>query len=119
MANQTLYSDAFYSPDSATDESIPKGVFHVDLPTLLKDRSLSIDIARWGRFINIKINGFSSVSTQDGIAKDGVIHTVGSVLIPPKQLNGEVIEWTGEELEIEDLKERLGAFIDTTEIEEL
>lgn len=115
VANQTLYSDAFYkakSDDQTIHEddginaaSIPKGHFHVDLPTLLKDKSLSIDVGRFGGFITIKINGFSSVSVQDGIAKDGVIHVLSSVLIPPKTPGGEM--WAGEELEVEDLMERL------------
>ncbi|KAF7952417.1 uncharacterized protein EAE97_001914 [Botrytis byssoidea] len=115
VANQTLYSDAFYKAKSndksinGIDEidtaDIPKGHFHVDLPTLLKDKSLSIDVGRYGGFISIRINGFSSVSVQDGIAKDGVIHVLSSVLIPPKTPGGEM--WAGEELEVEDLMERL------------
>ncbi|ATZ53713.1 hypothetical protein BCIN_09g05010 [Botrytis cinerea B05.10] len=115
VANQTLYSDAFYkakSDDQSINEvdgidtaNIPKGHFHVDLPTLLKDKSLSIDVGRFGGFITIRINGFSSVSVQDGIAKDGVIHVLSSVLIPPKTPGGEM--WAGEELEVEDLMERL------------
>ncbi|KAF7898573.1 hypothetical protein EAF00_005019 [Botryotinia globosa] len=115
VANQTLYSDAFYkakSNDQSINEidgidtaDIPKGHFHVDLPTLLKDKSLSIDVGRYGGFISIRINGFSSVSVQDGLAKDGVIHVLSSVLIPPKTPGGEM--WAGEELEVEDLMERL------------
>ncbi|TEY84244.1 hypothetical protein BOTCAL_0018g00210 [Botryotinia calthae] len=115
VANQTLYSDAFYkgkSDDQSINEAdgidtanIPKGHFHVDLPTLLKDKSLSIDVGRFGGLITIRINGFSSVSVQDGIAKDGVIHVLSSVLIPPKTPGGEM--WAGEELEVEDLMERL------------
>ncbi|KAJ8067386.1 hypothetical protein OCU04_004737 [Sclerotinia nivalis] len=115
VANQTLYSDAFYKAKSddksinLVDEidaaDIPKGHFHVDLPTLLENKSLSIDIGRFGGFITIKINGFSSVSVQDGIAKDGVIHVLSSVLIPPKTPGGGL--WAGEELEVEDLMERL------------
>lgn len=115
VADQTLYSDAFYKAkaddksinvvDEINTANIPKGHFHVELPTLLDEKSLSIDIARFGGFISIKINGFSSVSVQDGIAKDGVIHVLSSVLIPPKTPGGEV--WAGEELEVEDLMERL------------
>lgn len=115
VANQTLYSDAFYKAKSddkslnLVDEidaaDIPKGHFHVDLPTLLENKSLSIDIGRFGGLITIKINGFSTVSVQDGIAKDGVIHVLSSVLIPPKTPGG--VMWAGEELEVEDLMERL------------
>ncbi|KAL9126012.1 MAG: hypothetical protein Q9217_004863 [Psora testacea] len=109
VANQTLYSDAYYrAEDTAVDETgIPKGYFHVDLPTLLEDKSLSIDVARYGRIINIKINAFSTVTIEDGIAADGVIHVVSNVLIPPKSLGGMTQQWDGEELEVEGLKERL------------
>jgi uncharacterized surface protein with fasciclin (FAS1) repeats len=118
VANQTLYSDAFYkakSVDSVSchgreefgEEDIPKGYFHVDLPTLLDEKSLSIDVARYGGFISMKINGFSSVAVQDGIARDGVIHVVSSVLIPPKTPRGrEEVEEDGD-MELEEFKERL------------
>jgi uncharacterized surface protein with fasciclin (FAS1) repeats len=127
VANHTLYSDAYYKADSAT-ESIPKGVFHVsssiitllyetvlitqvDLPTLLDDKYLSIDVARWGRFIKIKINAFTEVAILDGIAKDGVIHVVSRVLIPPKKVGGKVENYEGEDLTEEDLMERLEPFV--------
>lgn len=119
VANETLYSDAFYKAKSneegvkAVDEidmeGIPKGRFHVDLPTLLKDKSLSIDIARYGGFISIKINGFSSIAVQDGIAKDGVIHVVSSLLIPPKTPGGA--QYMGEEMSVEDFKDRFNDYI--------
>jgi uncharacterized surface protein with fasciclin (FAS1) repeats len=122
VANQTLYSDAYYNPKSTEDTidktddttTIPRGQFHVDLPTLLDDKSLSIDIARFGGFITIKINGFISVAVQDGIAKDGVIHVVSNVLIPPKTPGG--VMYQGEDLTVEDLMKRLDSFIDQTEL---
>lgn len=59
----------------------------------------------------MKINGFSNVAVQDGIAKDGVIHVVSSVLIPPKTPGAfeDVEEWEGE-MEVEELRERLEAY---------
>ncbi|MCJ1228808.1 hypothetical protein MMC12_005471 [Toensbergia leucococca] len=116
VANQTLYSDAYYKADKVEEATIPKGLFHVDLPTLLCDRSLSIDVARFGRIITIKINGFSDVTIEDGIAKDGVIHVVSNVLIPPKQVGGMNIQWQGEELTEEDLKDRLDPFMGNDEL---
>lgn len=111
VANQTLYSDAFYKEKSFNEykndidmSGIPKGYFHVDLPTLLKEKSLSIDVARYGGLISIKINGFSSVAVQDGLAKDGVVHVVSSVLIPPKTPGGAA--WAGEEMSVEEFKDR-------------
>ncbi|KAK0110094.1 hypothetical protein ONS95_002750 [Cadophora gregata] len=123
VANQTLYSDAFYKEKALVgeaggrdsegrkvgEEGIPKGYFHVDLPTLLEDKSLSVDVARYGGFITIKINGFSSVAVQDGIAKDGVIHVVSSVLIPPKTPGG--VQEVEEDMDVEELKERLENFV--------
>lgn len=103
MANQTLYSDAFYGAkeDATAAES---STFHVDLPTLLEGKSLSIDVARWGGWITIKINGFNGVAVQDGIAKDGVVHVVSSLLIPPKTPGAAAVE--GEELSVEEFMER-------------
>jgi len=117
VANQTLYSDAFYKEKSEGEseagevgqEGIPKGYFHVDLPTLLEDKSLSIDVARYGGLISIKINGFSSVAVQDGVAKDGVIHVVSSVLIPPKTPGAA--QEAEEAMDVEQLKERLMPFV--------
>ena len=94
----------------------------MDLPTLLEDRSLSIDVARYGRIISIKINGFATVNIEDGIAMDGVIHVVSNVLIPPKQLGGVEKQYEGEDLTVEDLIERLDPYVvhdDKDEIQEL
>ena len=85
----------------------------VDLATLLEDKSLSIDVARYGRFISIKINAFSTVVIEDGIVADGVIHVVSNVLIPPKEIGGVEQQWEGEELEVEDLIERLEPYADS------
>lgn len=88
VVNETLYSDAYYHPGSKGDiqtKDIPKGQYHVDLPTLLEGKHLSIDISRFGGLITILINAQSSVKIQDVIAKDGVIQVVANVLIPPKK----------------------------------
>ena len=138
VANQTLYSDAYYKAESkeVAESGVPKGYFHVspslfkfqirmfclhlirqvDLQTLLDGRSLSVDVARYGRIIVIKINGFSTVEIADGIAKDGVIHVVNSVLIPPKSINGAAQVWEGEVIAVEDLKERLEPLITSEEL---
>jgi len=116
VANETLYSDWYEKSDGADMANIPKGYFHIDLPTLLEDRSLSIDIGRFGRLIDIKINGFSRVAIQDGVAKDGVIHVISSVLIPPKQMGGVTQQWDGGELSEEDLMERLEPFVEKIEL---
>jgi hypothetical protein len=96
--------------DEVEAEGLPKGRFHIDLPTLLGDKSLSIDVARWAGFITMKINGFNSVAVQDGIAKDGVIHVVSSVLLPPKTPGG--LQWTGEEMTVEEFKDRFDTYVE-------
>ena len=116
VANQTLYSDAFYKAEGVDQSGIPKGLFHVDLPTILEGKSLSIDIGRFGRLISIKINGFAEVTIEDGIAKDGVIQVVSSVLIPPKNVGGVMQQWQGEELSEEELKDRLEPFVGQDEL---
>lgn len=83
---------------------------------MLEDRSLSIDVGRYGRLISIKINGFSTVIIEDGIAADGVIQVVNNVLIPPKKVEGAQQQWQGEELSEEDLKERLEPFVEQGEL---
>lgn len=120
VVNETLYSDAFYGPGHKDEEEFPlansedghdhyKGRYHVDLPTLLGDKSLSIDIARWYGLIEIKINGFNRVSVQDGVAKDGVIHAVQTVLIPPHGSKGFYPADT--EIAVEDLTEHLEPYV--------
>lgn len=117
VANYTLYSDAFYKASSGSDKNvgsetggdIPKGVFHVDLPTLLEDKSLSIDVARYGRFVDIRINAFNKVAIPDGIAADGVIHVVPNVLIPPKTPGAAGVSAEG--MELEEFMEALEPFV--------
>ncbi|KAL9018448.1 MAG: hypothetical protein Q9185_004225 [Variospora sp. 1 TL-2023] len=118
VANQTLYSDAYYAAESVddADDKIPKGIFHIDLPTLLEEKSLAVDVARYGRLIEIKVNAFARVDVQDGIAADGVIQVVSDVLIPPKRIDRMVQHWQGEELTVEDLKERLEPLIEKVEL---
>jgi len=86
---------------------------------VLKDKSLSIDVGRYGRFIQIKINGFSTVTVEDGIAADGVIQVVSNVLIPPKAIDRGLQQWNGEDLSVEDLKERLEPLVAQSESLEL
>lgn len=120
VPKNTLYSDAYYKASGSAEEDmegVPKGVYHVDLPTLLEDRSLGVDIARYGRLIEIKINGFARVAYSDAVAYDGVLHGMSDVIIPPKKLaNGKMEEYDGAELTEEDLIERLEPFVEKTAV---
>lgn len=112
VPRHTLYSDAYYPAKHDDDDDtkgfphIPKGKYHLDFDTDLKGKSLSVDIARFGGFISMKVNGFASVSVQDGIARDGVVHELDSVLLPPKAPGGDYEELT-EDMSVEDLMARL------------
>lgn len=120
VPNITLYSDAIYkaSPSSSSDtniESLPKGHYHIDLPTALEDKSLSVDIGRLGRLIDISVNAYTKVSVQDGVAADGVIQVVSGVLIPPKEPGAFDSEYDLEDMSVEELKRRLEPFGDAAE----
>lgn len=115
VPDNVLYSDAFIKAEG--HDGIPKGHWHVDLPTALEDHSLSVDVGRYGGLIDIKVNAFSRVSVQDGIAEDGVIQVVSDVLIPPKKLGSAKLRssnwWTPEkELSLEEFKARFEPYVE-------
>ena len=114
----TLYSDAIYKTGSDSAEHgphIPKGLYHIDLTTGLEGKTLSVDIARYGRLITIKVNGFTRVTVSDGVAADGVIHAVSNVLIPPK--NPGLADVFEDEISVEELKQRLEPYVSAEEDE--
>ncbi|KAI8934893.1 hypothetical protein NX059_008565 [Plenodomus lindquistii] len=119
VVDQTLYTDAFYDHKGKEDAEIADRppYYHYDLPTVLSDKYLAVDVAHYGPFVSIRINGFSRVTVHDGVASDGVIQVVSDVLIPPKNAaSGEQIFWEGEEMTVEDLKERLEPFVENIEL---
>jgi uncharacterized surface protein with fasciclin (FAS1) repeats len=119
VVNQTLYSDAFYDDEPKEDSAVEADrppYYHYDLPTVL-GKHIAVDVARYGPFVEIKVNAFSRVTVHDGVASDGVIQVVSNVLIPPKQVNGDAVFWQGEELSVEELKERLEPFVEEESME--
>lgn len=114
VPNEIVYSDAFYSSsDSKVRDNVGRGNYHLDVPTLLGDKNIAIDVARWGGIIRVKLNGYIPIAVQDGIAKNGVIHVPGRVLIPPhKHDDKKIAEERGEELSVEELMERLADYVD-------
>ena len=42
---------------------------------------------------------------------------VSSVLIPPKNARGQAVEWDGEELSVEDFKQRFDPLLDDENLE--
>lgn len=62
----------------------------------------------------MKINGFTRVATSDVIAKDGTMHLLNDVLIPPKKPGSIEVE-DPQQLTVEELVERLDYYIDDGE----
>ncbi|ORY00377.1 FAS1 domain-containing protein [Clohesyomyces aquaticus] len=116
VVNQTLYTDAFYDATSIEEAVTDRPpYYHYDLPTAL-GKDLAVDVARYGPFVSIRINGFSRVTVHDGVASDGVIQVVSDVLIPPKNAaSGEEV-WTGEEMSVEEFKARFDVEEDNAEL---
>ncbi|KAI0837950.1 FAS1 domain-containing protein [Hypoxylon sp. FL0890] len=129
VANETLYSDEYYGKkneeasiadfqsDEYEDEEEIEGFkgpkhYHLDLPTLLGDKHIAVDITRFFGFIKIKVNGHVDVAIQDGLAKDGVVQVVDSILIPPHPHHrGFWDEEVDGEIPVEELVERLKPFV--------
>ncbi|KAI4863503.1 FAS1 domain-containing protein [Hypoxylon rubiginosum] len=126
VANETLYSDEFYGKKKEDDQSFfvdgdnEEGVdsagskhYHLDLPTLLGDKHISVDISRWFGFTKIRLNGHIDVAIQDAVAKNGVVQVVDSVLIPPHPHHKK--NWDDEldgRISVEELVERLGPYVE-------
>lgn len=122
VLNQTLYTDAFYDHTSKDKTEVTERppYYHYDFLTVLKEKYLAVDVSRYGPFVSIRINGFSRVTVHDGVASDGVIQVVSDVLIPPKNAaGGEQVFWKGEELDEDELKERLAPYVSEKENLEL
>ncbi|KAK2036060.1 fasciclin domain-containing protein [Colletotrichum somersetense] len=108
VANATLYSDAFYRPDDK-DAKITEH-YHIDLPTLLDGKNIAVDVATWGGWTKVKLNGYIPIVVGDAVAKNGVIHVPARVPIPPHK-HKKCDEVDGE-ISVEDLKERLADYVD-------
>lgn len=91
---------------------------HIDLPTALENHALPVDIFRRGPFVNLRVNGFVPVIIQDGLAKDGVIHVVPRVLIPPKKPGAASEEVEEGQMSVQELVERLEPFVKKSSEEE-
>jgi hypothetical protein len=72
VPDHSLYSDALVSPGEKQDgfgvrnelddpSGLNHGYSHVDLPTLLKDRRISVDITRLERFLSFRVNGLTKI----------------------------------------------------------
>lgn len=112
----TLYSDAFYDKtgDSEADASRRE---HYDLKSLLHEAHIGVDMAFFAGLTSIKVNGFVNVRVRDAPGKNGVIHVVDKVLIPPckHKHHHEADLGVFDEVSVEELMERLEPYIETDE----
>ncbi|KAF4594395.1 fasciclin domain-containing protein [Ophiocordyceps camponoti-floridani] len=111
--NATLYTDAFYdaTTEDAAGRPSAEGLEreHYDLPTLLGDARIGVDIARLGGFSAVRVNGFAHISVRDGVAKNGVIQVVDQVLMPPRK--GHPAARSRRALTVKELMARLEPYL--------
>ena len=89
----------------------------MDVPSLLEEKPLAVDVRKWKGLVGIVVNGRNRVVVRDGVAKDGVVQVLGSVLIPPHKKGKEgVMEG---EIEVEELVERLKGWMGEEEVRDL
>ncbi|KAL9059355.1 MAG: hypothetical protein Q9162_001224 [Coniocarpon cinnabarinum] len=129
VADQTLYSDYYLDGRDSSEQTLtnggrgpPRGYKHFDLETVLEDKSLAIDVSRYGRLIDITINGYTHVIRSDGVAQDGVVHEINNVLVPPHSHGDSGMSsamWDGEsEMSVEELVGRLEPYTKPADIPE-
>lgn len=125
--NETLYSDAYYRRKDGKkhkkgDDVEEEGYYQVDLPSLFKDKPLRVDVVTraGGSLVFLKVNGYVNVVVQDGVAKNGVVHVVDNVPIPPGKCgHGKKDVYEGGEIEVEDLVARVECLMEDEEFGEL
>lgn len=112
VANVTQYGDAVYhnSADAIEQGRRHKKHCHVDLPTLLNDLTVAVDIFSLHSFNWIKVNRQTTVTISDVVAKNGVVHILHHVLIP-RHHHFHDHETETEEMTVEDLIEALSPYI--------
>ncbi|KAI9149093.1 Fe-S cluster assembly protein dre2 [Paramyrothecium foliicola] len=126
--NATLYSDTFYDKTGDKSETTKldvdaKEAKHFDLPTLLENAHLGVDIGKsWG-FLTVRVNGFTNVVVQDGVAKNGVVHVLSKVLLPPHKHHDhghktQEEDDDNEDISVEELKARLADYVEEEKDEE-
>lgn len=132
-ANNTLYGDAFYQDRHGGGHDKRKGgssVGHqltisssgsderrrsvrISLPTLLGRSSVSVANNNLGGWRRLTVNVYAPATAADIVAKEGVIHVVTRVLVPPKKGSSVVeSESGGDKISVEELKERLDDYLD-------
>lgn len=128
VPNRTLYSDVLYGMNgkahglfsghgngngyggkgrSKGDSGLEEEYANVRLRTLLKKRDLEVDVKKGLGEVEMRVNGFGRVGRLDLLARDGVVHVLDRVLVPPRKIQHKDEGKDGEELMINELVERL------------
>ncbi|KGO76638.1 hypothetical protein PITC_091610 [Penicillium italicum] len=130
VPNRTLYSDALYGRNGKAhrffsghgggdghegkgggEGGLEEASANVRLETLLKDRDLGVDVKKEFGEVEMRVNGFGRVGQLDLLARDGVVHVLDRVLVPPRKIQDKE-DKDAEELMIEELVERLDGCVD-------
>ncbi|OHW94256.1 fasciclin domain family protein [Colletotrichum incanum] len=116
VAEEVVYADAHSSSAEGED-----GEQRREVKTLLGS-TISVDVDRWSASRLVKVNGVS-VSVWDVPARDGVMHVVDEVLLPPASETDDMMANEGRgRISVQELKGQLGRFMkgeDGIESEEL
>ncbi|KAA8651661.1 hypothetical protein EYZ11_003917 [Aspergillus tanneri] len=116
VPGRTLYSDVVYTAAREIQPFGTEGSTHLNLPTMLHDGELGVDVVRIGPYASLSVNGRRRVVFPDVLARDGNLFVVDRVLIPPKEVDCEVLGWTEEQddddegIILEDLISRLECY---------
>jgi uncharacterized surface protein with fasciclin (FAS1) repeats len=124
VPNRTLYSDVLYTQNGKVKmlfsgdrgrghrhgrEGVPEGdSAHVVLETLLEGRKVVVDVER-SEVVVMRVNGFVRAERLDLLARDGVVHVLDRVLIPPRRVKDRDYDGgdDGKEVMVEELVDRL------------
>lgn len=119
VPGHTVFTDAYYKAkaDDGEDEESLIAKKHLDLPTYLDKKPIAIDIRNFHRLTLMTVNTHTPVSVANVPVKEGVIHLVSSILIPPfkhDHSEGHEHEHDDEhhELSVQELMERLEAYVE-------
>ncbi|PWY88620.1 hypothetical protein BO94DRAFT_574665 [Aspergillus sclerotioniger CBS 115572] len=137
VPRETLYSDTLYRRDGEVVGFGLKGLVRVTLKSLLSGEhcdeggdgegdgngDVIVDVGRFGPYASLRVNGFQRVKVADLVAEEGNGHVLDRVLVPPRRVEGRVVdEGKEEEMEgeigMEELKRRLVGFVDEEDEDE-
>ncbi|KAL1892998.1 hypothetical protein Sste5346_006678 [Sporothrix stenoceras] len=120
VPNATVYSDAYYGTPALAPPAPTVGAggglverLHYQLPTLLGDATVSVNITSVPGYSVMLVNNKVRVAVQDGVAKNGVIQEVDRVIFPPAPAAVPGNPWADPPVKtVADVVARLGPYVD-------